>query len=330
MIDLKSQPFNLTDEDIKWVEEIKNSLTIEEKIGQLFIVQCLDMASFFSLGTYDSRKTFAEALKYHVGGLHLFGMSPESTKYFQQDIVNDVQSKSKIPVLLSGDLEKGGVWGAFDGTNFGTQMQIAATNSEEVARNYGETIATENLAIGFNWHFGPVIDINYNCRNSITNTRAFGDTPETVVKFAVPTIETIQNYPMAACAKHWPGDGIDDRDQHSVLSINSLSMKDWRSSYKKVYEAAINAGVMSVMSGHIALPAYYEELGITDVEKKYTPGSLSFELNQKLLREELGFNGLILSDATIMTGMESYYERKELVPCVVSLLESICSCLSMI
>lgn len=317
MIDLKSKPFNLTDEDIMWVEKIKHTLTIEEKIGQLFNVQCIDMANF-SFSEYDAKKTFNYALKYHVGGLHLWGFTPQYTKTIQQDIINDAQSKSKVPVLISGDLEKGGLMGAFDGTNFGTEMQIAATNSEEVAHNYGETIATEGIAMGFNWHFGPVIDINFNFRNIITNTRSFGDTPEIVSKFAVPTIKTIQGYPMAACAKHWPGDGMDDRDQHEVLSINSMSMSEWRGSYKKVYEAAIDAGVLSVMSAHIALPAYYEELGITDVEKKHTPGSLSYELNQKLLREELGFNGLIISDATIMTGMESYCSRKELVPLCIA------------
>ncbi|MEJ2759172.1 MAG: glycoside hydrolase family 3 N-terminal domain-containing protein, partial [Anaerolineales bacterium] len=314
MVDLSSKPFNLSDEDILWVEETKNALSLEEKIGQLFDVQCYDMTNFVSLGQYDARSAFEKALKYHAGGLHLFGFTPESTKSFQQKILNDVQRSSKIPLLISGDMEKGGAWGAFDGTNFGTQMQVAATNDEEVAQRYGEVIATESTAMGFNWHFGPVVDINYNFRNTITNTRSFGDTPAVVTKFATPIIKTIQSFPMAACAKHWPGDGVDDRDQHVVLSINSMSMNEWRDTYKKVYKDTIDAGVLSVMSAHIALPSFYEELGIIDVEKKHTPGSLSFELNQKLLREELGFNGLIVSDATPMTGMESYCPRNELVP----------------
>jgi beta-N-acetylhexosaminidase len=313
MINLRGNPFYLSDEDIKWIEETKSSLSLEEKIGQLFSVQSLDINNS-SLSSYDAKAVFNNALKYHVGAFHLFGFAPECNKEHQQKLINEVQEKSKIPLLISGDLENGPVSVAHEGTNFGSQMQIAATNSEEMARRYGETIGSEGTAMGFNWHFGPITDINYNFQNPISNTRTFGDTPEVVTKSVVPTIKAIQRYSMAACSKHWPGDGMDDRDQHHVLAINSMEMSEWRNTYKKVYQATFDEGVKSVMSAHIALPSYYEELGITDIERKYTPSSLSLELNQKLLREELGFNGLIVSDASIMSGMDTYCSREELVP----------------
>lgn len=316
-MNLKAKPFYLTDEDIQWIEATKASLTLEEKFAQLFNLQCLDMANFsFTPESY--RDQVETALKHKIGGFHLFALSPEIDKFSQQALINEMQERSEIPMLLSGDLEKGPCMGAADATQFGTQMEIAATDSEEFAYKYGQTIGLEGTAVGFNWHFGPIIDINYNHGNQICNTRVFSDDPATVRKLAVPTVKGIQESDMAACVKHWPGDGMDDRDQHHMTTINSLSMEEWRNTYKKGYEATIEEGVMSVMSAHIALPAYYEELGITDIKKKYTPGSLSYELNQKLLREELNFNGLIVSDATLMGGMESYCTRAELVPMAIA------------
>lgn len=199
-------------------------------------------------------------------------------------------------------------------------MQVGAIGDPELSVAFGRGIETEGAATGFNWVFGPVVDINYNFQNPIVNIRAFGDTPELVAKHAIPVLRSIQeNGRMAACAKHWPGDGMDDRDQHKVLTINPMRMDEWRATYGQVYRQAIEAGVKSIMSAHIALPAYYEELGITDIRRKHTPGSLSCELNTRLLREELGFNGLIVSDATSMLGMDAFGPRHEIVPmCVAS------------
>ncbi len=313
MSDLRAKPFNLSDADIAWVEKTRESMTTEEKVGQLFQIQNIDLMDF-SLTKDVTREVFNKAMKYKVGGFHLFAFSPNSFKEYQQELLNEFQGQSKIPLIISGDLETGGNMGAHDGTSFGRQMQVAAADSVEVSRRYGEVIAKEGGAMGYHWHYGPVIDINYNPQNAITNTRAFGDTPEVVRRHMIPAIEGIQDNGMAACAKHWPGDGVDDRDQHHLTTVNTFSMEQWRNTYGKLYKEAIDGGVKTIMSAHIALPAYYEELGITDTVTKHTPGSLSYELNQKLLREELGFNGLIVSDATVMVGMQSHCPRAELVP----------------
>ncbi|UJF34517.1 glycoside hydrolase family 3 protein [Paenibacillus hexagrammi] len=306
---LKQKPFYLSDAQIKWVQDQLKEMTLEEKVGQLFVV----VENPFSPVKED-------LLSIKPGGVHLFAFSPEATKTNQQAKILELQQRSKLPLLITGDLESGGYGGAIDGTNLGMNMQVAAAGSTKLAHEFGRGIDTEGTAIGYNWVFGPVLDINYNHQNPIVNTRAFGDSPEVVETYSIPVLEGVQERQrMAACVKHWPGDGMDDRDQHKVLTVNSMPMAQWRETYGKVYRSAIDAGAKSVMSAHIALPAYYEEQGVTDVRIKHTPGSLSYELNVKLLREELGFNGLIVSDATKMIGMTSWGPRKQIVPqCIAS------------
>ncbi|MBD0382769.1 glycoside hydrolase family 3 protein [Paenibacillus sedimenti] len=310
MINLKAKPFNLNDEAVQWVNETLQGLSLEEKAGQLFITVDLP----FDTGAKP------DLLGIRPGGVHVFGFSPHANKQHQAALIRDLQKRSKVPLLVSGDLENGGQGGANDGTNLASNMQLAAANDANLAAAFGAAIEAEGYAMGFNWVYGPVVDINYNCQNPIVNIRAFGDTPDVVERTALPVMEAIQkNNRMAACVKHWPGDGMDDRDQHKVLTINTLSMKEWRETYGRVYKSAFENGVKTVMSAHIALPSYYEELGITDVRTKHTPGSLSHELNTKLLREELGFNGLIVSDATSMIGMTSFGRRKDIIPqCIAS------------
>ncbi|KQX45399.1 glycoside hydrolase family 3 protein [Paenibacillus sp. Root444D2] len=310
MVNLKAKPFHLDEEAIQWVNETLRELSLEEKVGQLFITVDLP----FDTG---AKK---DLLSIGPGGVHVFGFSPNATKQHQAAIIRDLQKRSKVPLLVSGDLENGGQGGAADGTNLASNMQLAAANDPDLATSFGAAIEAEGHAMGFNWVYGPVIDINYNYQNPIVNIRAFGDTPGIVEQTALPVMNAIQkNNRMAACVKHWPGDGMDDRDQHKVLTNNTLTMKEWRETYGRVYRSAIENGVKTVMSAHITLPSYYEELGITDVRTKHTPGSLSPELNMKLLREELGFNGLIVSDATSMIGMTSFGRRKDIIPqCIAS------------
>ncbi len=304
MLEVNKSPFFLTEDDIRWVEETLRSLTVEQKAGQLFVV----------VDSPFNKKEPADLLAIEPGGIHVFAEG-EKSKERQQAAIAELQSRIKVPLLVSGDLESGGQGGSPDGTNFASNMQIGAVDDPRLSLAFGRGIGKEGAAMGFNWVFGPVVDINYNFQNPIVNTRAFGDTPERVAKHAIPVLQGIQeDGRVASCVKHWPGDGMDDRDQHKVLTLNSMSMGEWRETYGKVYRQAIDAGVKSVMSAHIALPAYYEELGIANIRRRNTPGSLSYELNTLLLRGELGFDGLIVSDATSMLGMDTFGPRAEIVP----------------
>jgi beta-N-acetylhexosaminidase len=132
-------------------------------------------------------------------------------------------------------------------------------------------------------------------------------------------IASFQAEGVAATVKHWPGEGFDDRDQHLLTTINPLSMEEWQENFGRLYRNAIDAGVMSVMSGHIALPSYVRGVAADSAEiEAYRPASISHYLNQTLLREQLGFNGLIVSDATAMAGLGSWSPRSEHLPEIIA------------
>ena len=299
-INLKGNPFYLSLDDINWIENTIDQMSLEEKVGQLF---CLDIGS-------GSKKDLDDILKYNPGGvfirMHFKSHNWKICKYLQEN--------SKIPLLISSDLECGGLFGAINGTWFSTQMGVAATNNEDYAYKLGLVIGLEGTAIGFNWSYSPVLDINFNHRNPIVNVRSYGDKPDLIKKMAISQIKGIQECGMAATAKHFPGDGVDDRNQHYVTTCNSLSYEEWKNSFGSVYEAAINAGVKSIMTAHIYFPGYYYKIYQNPDINQIMPGSLSYELNTKLLREELKFNGLIVTDATGMVGFKSLGKKEELIP----------------
>ena len=301
MVDLKSNPFFLSDDDIAWVNATLENMTEDEKIGQLFCP-----ASFED--DYDQFKTLAKGLK--PSGYMCRSMPAETIV----KTVSVLQENSKIPMLIAANLESGGTGIVQEGTVIGSPMQIAATDDETCAYRLGVVCAREAGAAGVNWSFAPIIDIDYNFRNPITNTRTFGSDPERVRRMALQYIQGLQENGVAATIKHFPGDGRDERDQHLVTTINDMTSEQWRETYGAIYQACIDAGVFSVMIGHIALPEYTKELlpGIRDED--ILPASVSRELTTTLLRETLGFNGLIVSDASTMAGMFIQLTREEAVP----------------
>jgi len=299
-MNLKSNPFYLKDEDIKWVEEKFKSLSLEEKVGQLFV---------FNISILGFKKELKRVLALKPGGVFLFTSFARS----QRRKSKFLQKNSEIPLLISGDLESGGFTGGLNATFFNTSMGIAATDNEDFAYKCGLVSQREGTAMGFNWTFSPVCDINYNPHNPITNTRRFGDNPEIVSRMACAYIKGVQEAGnFAATAKHWPGDGLDDRNQHHCTTINTFDMDTWRKTYGAVYKEIFNAGVKTVMSAHIALPAY------DNINGKSVPGVLSKKLNIDLLRKELGFNGLIITDALDMAGFNSRGPREEILPKVIT------------
>ncbi len=193
-------------------------------------------------------------------------------------------------------------------------MQIGATGDPELAYQTGLICAKECAAVGANWNFGPVVDIDYNPRNPITNVRSFGSDPDHVLKFASAIARGMRDGGLIPCVKHWPGDGVDERDQHFLASINSLSMEEWDASYGKVYKGMIDEGIESLMTAHILLPSYSRFYNPDIKDEDILPGSLNYELHHNLLRGKLGFNGLIITDATSMGGFTECMPRSKAVP----------------
>ncbi len=303
MLNLKAKPFNLSDADIQWVECTLAGMDLETKIGQLFCLVIPNPDPNDILG------------KVRAAGVKPCGyMSRPFPGAQVQNLHRVLQEQAEIPLLLAANLEKGGDGIASDGTAFGTQLEIAATDDETMAYRLGLVAGREGRAVGCNWGFSPVIDIDYNFNNPITNTRTYGSNPERVLRMARAYMQGIHESGLAVSIKHWPGDGVDGRDQHLVTSVNSLSVEEWDATYGKIYQAMIDAGAETVMAAHIMQPAYTRKLhpGIRDTD--IMPASLSPELNIKLLREQMGFNGLVVTDASSMAGMTAAMSRARAVP----------------
>lgn len=298
MIDLKVKPFNLTDEDIKWVKDTLGNLSLDEKIGQVFVDMLWN-------NTNDEIKERIN--KYGIGGFRYNNMSPEQL-YEQNKII---QETSKIPALIAANIEDGGVKG---GTHFGYHVTIGATQNKENAYKLGYYGCKEAAAIGCNWTFAPIVDINKNLRNCVVSNRCFSSEADVVLEMSKEYLQGAKDAGLASCMKHFPGDGLDERDQHIVTTNNTMSCKEWDENFGKVYKGMIDAGVEAVMIGHIRLPKYSRKLrpGIKDNE--IMPATIAPELLQDLLRQELGFNGLIITDATHMVGLTSAIRREEMIP----------------
>lgn len=300
MINLKANPFFLSDEDIKWVEETKESLTLDEKIGQLF----------FPIGYSPNEKYLQyEVLSKNPGGLMFrTGKTEELFEAYTY-----LQNHSKIPMLLSANLEAGGDGIVEEGTPFGKQMQVAATGDTEQAYRLGKVSCSEGQAVGCNYAFAPVVDIDRNYHNPITNVRTYGADPKMVKECGLAYMRGAKECGSAVSIKHFPGDGVDEVDQHILTSVNSLSCEEWDQTYGDIYQTLIDEGALSVMVGHIAMPAYQNKFN-PNHPKKLMPATLSPELLQNLLRGQLGFNGMIITDATPMVGFLCAMDRKKSVP----------------
>ena len=302
MIDYKAKPFYLSDSDIDWVEETLASMSLEEKVGQLFCV---------TDGITDPEELSAFVKKYHPGGfMYRAGDAKEI-----QTAQRVMQEASRIPLLLSCNLESGGNGITPSGTFFGRQLQVAAANDPIHAYRLGLVCAREGAAAGCNWSFAPIVDIDYNWRNPITNVRTWGSDPDTVIRLSAAYMDGVRDSgaDMAVTIKHFPGDGVDERDQHLLSTVNSLSAEDWENTYGRVYRTLIDKGAQTVMAGHILQPAMTRKLcpGIRDEE--ILPGSTNKYLMTDLLRGRMGFNGLITTDATPMVGYTGFLTRREAI-----------------
>ena len=303
-IDLKGNPYYLSNEDINWVETTRENMSLEEKIGQLFC------PIVFTSDETELKNLLATK---HVGGV-LYREGAGSDILVNHKVLQD---NTKIPLLLASNLEQGGNGSALEGTYYGKQMEIAATNHKERAYQLGMVACTEGAAVGVNWAFAPVVDIDYNFRNPITNIRTYGDNPKRVLEMAKEYVRAAKVVGVATSVKHFPGDGIDERDQHLLTSVNTLTCEEWDKTYGNIYGELIKDGTLTVMIGHIAMPAYEERISGKPTTKMI-PATLSLALLKGLLRDKLGFNGLITSDATSMVGFCTAMARKEAVPSAIA------------
>lgn len=321
-IDLRAKPFDLNEEQERWVYEAAAAMTPEEKAGQLFVIMAKPG---------EERETAEAVGRYHVGGV-LF--RPVYTKKELADRFKELDGIARFPLLHVGDAEEGtsgmagGCGMASDGFRFSTQMGVSASGQLKDVTHLAAVCAGEAKEAGINWTYSPIADIDMNFRNPITNIRTFGSDWGKVAECASEYVQVVQAAGVAACAKHFPGDGVDFRDQHLHPTCNTLSAEEWFRTYGKVYRKLIEKGVLSVMAGHILQPGLQRMVNPGLSDEELLPGSLSKELITVILRKGLGFNGVITTDSTTMKGYSMAMERERAIP---TSIEAGCDmfCLSM-
>ncbi|AUW44785.1 glycoside hydrolase family 3 protein [Rhizobium leguminosarum] len=302
--ELRKAPFNLDDAAISWIRDVYASLDLDDKIGQLF--------TLIIIGT--DEEDFKRIASLRPGGVTRFFTADLE---FERRVISDLVAKSKVPPIISADLE-----GSRHSFAFGTpvlgQLGLAAVDDVQATEKSSEILAREGRAMGVRWSFTPVIDINAAFRSPIVGTRSYGSDVNKIERHAVAHVHGLQRNGVAATAKHWPGEGYDDRDQHLVTTTNPLSMDEWKETFGRLYGTLITEGVLAIMSGHISLPAYIRSKMPDAGLEAFRPASVSRLLNVDLLRDELGFNGIIVSDATPMGGLSAWGHHLDTLPDIIA------------
>ncbi len=306
MVDLKAKPYCLSEQDIAWVEETIASMTDEEKVGQLF----------WQLTASQEEGYLQELMeKYHLGGCRYNGMP--GAKVLQQN--RTLQKYAKVPVFIACNPESGGNGVCSDGTFVSSQVKIGATRNPEYARAMGRISGAQIAATGCNMAFAPVSDITYNWECEEILSRAYGNDPDLVATMAKAYMEGIhETAGVASCAKHFPGNGQDYRDAHLSNNVNHFGLEKWMQTYGKVYKTLIDGGLDAIMGGHILMPEYMKELYPDITPEQLLPGTLCPEIMTGLLREKLGFNGMVVTDASHMVGMTNQMKRAQMLPAAIN------------
>jgi len=281
-------------------------MTVDEKIGQLLFT-----TYHGSLTSTDSPAY--EQLLHDVQDLHVGGFivvthgSPlgivKSQAYPTAVLANQLQAKSKLPLLIGADFERGTAMRYDEGTSFPTAMAVAAGGYPKDAYTMGKITALEARATGVQWVYAPDSDVNNNPGNPIINTRSFGENPHRVAEFVSAFVKGVEDNGALATAKHFPGHGDTAADSHIDLPTIPASRERLEHLELVPFRAAITAGVDTIMTGHLSVPALESDPN--------TPATLSPKILQGLLRKELGYQGLIVTDAMDMGGITVRYAPGE-------------------
>ncbi|MGM9608227.1 MAG: glycoside hydrolase family 3 protein [Oscillospiraceae bacterium] len=301
MIDLKAKPFCLSDADCAWVTKTVAGMSDEEKVGQLF---------FAITSSYEDGYLKDLVGRYHLGGCR-YNTAPGAVIRRHNEVL---QQSSAIPLFIACNTESGGDNACSDGTFIGSGIKIGATGEKKYAYALGKMSNEEAAAVGCNMAFAPVSDIAYNWENTEVISRSFGSDPKQVAKMSCAYLKgahTIEGF--ACAAKHFPGNGLDFRDAHLSNNVNDFSPRRWNATYGKVYRALIQEGLEAVMAGHIMLPKVAKSINGKLKDEDMMPATLSPEIITGLLRERLGFNGLVITDATHMVGMTCRMKRGDML-----------------
>ena len=276
-----------------WPEKVLRKLSLREKIAQMMIYR---MNLRYKDITPEKWKVITSLVDSDgIGGIHLWSGDGSSSIA----IMNEIQKRSKIPIIFDADIERGFGQRFPSGTNFPPMMAITATGNPKNAYEVGRIVATESRAAGIHWNLSPVVDVNNNPLNPIINTRSFSEDPDIVSEFSLEYTKGLQDHGMIATAKHFPGHGDTQTDSHSSLAmIPSDSTRLW-SLELKPFIAMAKAEIDVVMVAHVHAPDYQPEAD--------DPATLSRFWVTDVLKKRLGFNGAIITDGMGMGGITKNY-----------------------
>lgn len=302
-----------TSQDRKWVEATLESMTLEEKVGQLFVADLVAVYGHKKSPLYEYAQKMIK--EYHVGGFILAGGTVTDIAL----MANALQRESRVPLFMNADLENGLTFSvpwrhvrgrgpelpeyiSGGGTQFPSLMAVGATNNPEYAYRTGKITAREARAIGIHWTNSPVVDVNNNPENPIINTRSFGEDPRQVARFGAAYVKGLQEENVLATLKHFPGHGDTEEDTHMGLPVLAFDAKRLEAVELVPFKAGIEAGAQAVMTAHLALPKL-------DAENR--PATLSRPIMTDLLRKKLGFRGIIVTDGMTMQGVTDKFSAEE-------------------
>src|SRR6266513_129193 len=289
-----------------WVETTLRKMSVEEKIGQLLFTTYHGSFTATDMAAY--RQIMHDVTDLHVGGfINITQGSPlgivKSQAYPTAVLNNQLQAKSKLPLLVGADFELGTAMRLDEGTSFPTAMAVAAAGNPKDAYAIGKITAIEANAVGIHWVYAPDADVNNNPGNPIINTRSFGEDPERVAQFVTEFVRGVQENGGAATAKHFPGHGDTAADSHIDLPVIRADRARLDQLELVPFRAAIAMQVDSIMTGHLNVPALEPDPN--------TPATLSHSILSDLLRKQLGYQGLIVTDAMDMGGITVRYAPGE-------------------
>jgi len=289
----------------RWVEETLGRLTVDEKVGQLVTPTFRSLYTSSDSAIHDDLVALVQ--EHHVGGMHVFGarrgrpdvlLNPTYSRTVlgqplaAASLLNRLQAAAEIPLLVTSDFETGVGFRMAGATNFPRAMAFGAAGDPRLAFEAGRITAVEARAIGIHVNFAPVVDVNNNPRNPVINTRSFGENPATVGRLAAAYVEGLAAGGMLAAVKHFPGHGDTDVDSHLDLPVIRHPRERLESVELPPFRAGIAAGAGGVMTAHVALPAL-------DPDAR-RPATFSEPMARGLLRDELGFDGLVFTDSMRM------------------------------
>ena len=279
----------------KWVDSILNSMTIDQKMGQLFMIQ-----AYSNLDTVHENKIKEMIQKYHVGNLIFMQGTPSK----QVQLTNTYQSLSKIPLIIGFDGEWGLDMRLQNTYRFPWNMTLGAIQDNTLIRKFGEHLGRHAKRVGIHVNFAPVVDINTNPLNPIIGNRSFGEDKQNVTQKAIAFSQGMQSEGVLANAKHFPGHGDTATDSHLKLPVLTFDRQRLDSVELYPYKRVFDAGMASVMTAHLSIP-------VLESNPKL-PTSLSPSVVTDLLKEELGFLGLIFTDGLNMKGAADYSSSAEI------------------